>query len=119
MASRASQSAIKAIEKKGGKIVCKFYNELALRDCVDGRTDRVSAAPTRREDIGEYPHIVYIAPGSRSPAEWYTDRKHRGYLNSRVLQSLGDLPFVEGRWHALATQLSQYRTQKFGQPLQK
>jgi len=54
VASRASQSAIKAIEKKGGKIVCKYYNELALRDCVKGRTDRVSAAPTRREDIGEF-----------------------------------------------------------------
>jgi len=54
VASRASQSAIKAIEQKGGKIVCKYYNELALRDCVKGRTDRVSAAPTRREDIGEF-----------------------------------------------------------------
>ena len=51
VASRASTSAIKAIESNGGKIVCKYYNELALRDCVEGRSDRISAAPTRREDI--------------------------------------------------------------------
>lgn len=50
--SRASKSAIKAIEDQGGKVVCKYYNDLALRDCVKGRTDRVEAAPTRREDIG-------------------------------------------------------------------
>ena len=52
VASRASRAAIEAIESKGGKIVCKFYNALALRDCVEGRSDRISAAPTRREDIG-------------------------------------------------------------------
>ena len=52
VASRASKSAIEAIEKAGGKVVCKYYNALALRDCVKGRDDRMSAAPTRREDIG-------------------------------------------------------------------
>jgi len=52
--SRASKSAIEAIEKCRGRIVCKYYNALALQDCVEGRTDRVSAAPTRREDIGKF-----------------------------------------------------------------
>lgn len=52
IASRASKSAIEAIEKTGGKLVCKYYNNLALQDCVEGRIDRLSAAPTRREDIG-------------------------------------------------------------------
>jgi large subunit ribosomal protein L15 len=56
IASRASQSAIKAIEDKGGKIVCKYYT-LALRDCLEGRIDRISAAPTRREDISKLPNI--------------------------------------------------------------
>jgi hypothetical protein len=50
--SRASKTAIDAIERNGGKVVCKFYNALALRDCIEGRSDRISAAPTRREDIG-------------------------------------------------------------------
>jgi hypothetical protein len=51
--SRASKSAIQAIEKSGGKVVCRYYNALALQDCVEGRADRLSAAPTRREDIGK------------------------------------------------------------------
>lgn len=54
MPSRASRSAIKAIEGNGGKVVCKYYNSLGLRDCIQGRTDRSTAAPTRREDISEF-----------------------------------------------------------------
>lgn len=49
--SRASKSAIKAIEASGGSVFCQYYNSLALRDCIKDRTDRVSAAPTRRNDI--------------------------------------------------------------------
>ena len=50
--ARASQSAIRAVEKIGGTVFCKYYNALAIRDCVDGRTDRVEAAPVRKNDIG-------------------------------------------------------------------
>lgn len=52
--SRASKSAIKAIESNGGSVFCQYYNSLALRDCVKGQTDRVSAAPTRRNDISAF-----------------------------------------------------------------
>lgn len=51
--SRASRSAIESIEKNGGKVVCVYHNPLALRDCVKGRDDRLSAAPTRRQDISK------------------------------------------------------------------
>jgi len=61
--SSASQSAIKAIEEKGGRVVCKYYNDLALKDCVQGRTDRKSALPVRKNDI-----------------LWYSRWKNRGYL---------------------------------------
>ncbi|KAG6850473.1 hypothetical protein H0H93_012894 [Arthromyces matolae] len=57
-ASRASKSAIKAIENTGGKVVCQYYNSMSLRDCVKGRTDRTAAAPTRREDIGMTPLLL-------------------------------------------------------------
>lgn len=50
--SRASKSAIRAVEKVGGTVFCKYYNPLALRDCVKGRTDRTQAAPVRQNDIG-------------------------------------------------------------------
>jgi hypothetical protein len=49
--SRASQSAIKAVEAVGGSVFCQYYNPMALRDCVKSREDRISAAPTRRTDI--------------------------------------------------------------------
>lgn len=95
VASRASKSAIESIEKNGGKIVCKYHNALALRDCVKGRKDRISAAPTRREDI-----------------VWYGEHHNRGYLSPKTLDSLKDLPIVEERWKTLATQLNAWKTQK-------
>jgi len=94
--SRASKSAIEAIESKGGKVVCKYYNALALRDCLKGRTDRISAAPTRRQDI-----------------IWYGRLRNRGYLSPGTLQRVGDLPFVEERWRTLSKELSVWRNQKF------
>ncbi|KAF5373105.1 hypothetical protein D9758_001731 [Tetrapyrgos nigripes] len=100
--SRASKSAIKAIEALGGQVVCKYYNPLALRDCVKGRTDRTEAAPTRRQDI-----------------MWYNNYRNRGYLSPELLRSLGDLPFVEDRWRSLAGQLSKWRKQDFDRPKKK
>ena len=50
--SRASKSAIEAVEKLGGTVFCRYYNRLSLYDCVKGRNDRIDAAPTRRQDIG-------------------------------------------------------------------
>lgn len=50
--SRASRSAVEAVEKLGGTVFCRYYNRLSLYECVKGRTDRIDAAPTRRQDIG-------------------------------------------------------------------
>ncbi|KAF9027149.1 hypothetical protein BDZ89DRAFT_1067153 [Hymenopellis radicata] len=94
--SRASKSAVKAIEANGGTVVCKYYNPLALRDCIHGRTDRTEAAPTRREDI-----------------VWYGRDRNRGYLSPPYLEKLGDLPFVQDRWKVLAKELGAWRKQEF------
>ncbi|KZT11451.1 ribosomal protein L15 [Laetiporus sulphureus 93-53] len=91
--SRASKSAIRAVEKLGGTVFCKHYNVLALRDCVKGRTDRVQAAPTHRRDI-----------------EWYTQWKNRGYLSPTAIKTM---PVVEERWKVLSEQLTKYTTQEF------
>ncbi|KAL1727217.1 ribosomal protein L18e/L15P [Schizophyllum commune] len=90
--SRASKSAIRAIEAAGGKVVCKYYNALSLRNCVRGVTDKVEAAPTRREDI-----------------VWYTEYNNRGYIAPRTLKLLGDQPFVEERWKVLSEELNKFR----------
>ncbi|KAI0928210.1 hypothetical protein AcW1_005525 [Taiwanofungus camphoratus] len=91
--SRASQSAVRAVEKLGGTVFCKYYNPLALRDCVKGRTDRVQAAPTHRRDI-----------------LWYTQWKNRGYLSPTAVKTM---PVVEDRWKVLSEQLRAYKTQEF------
>jgi len=95
IASRASKSAIDAIEKNGGKVVCKYYNSLALQDCVEGRIDRISAAPTRREDI-----------------IWYGKHRHRGFMSSTTLKSLEGMPFVEERWKLLSSELGRWKKQE-------
>ncbi|KAF4615452.1 hypothetical protein D9613_002876 [Agrocybe pediades] len=94
IASRASQSAIQAIERTGGKIVCKYYNSLALQDCVEGRIDRISAAPTRREDI-----------------IWYGEHRNRGFMSSLTLKALEGMPFVEERWKLLSSELGRWKKQ--------
>lgn len=114
VASRASKSAIEAIEATGGKVVCKYYNELALRDCVKGRTDRVSAAPTTRKDIGA-PSVTTSCPQRTDPLRrlvWYGLYRNRGFMSSKTLQEVGDLPWVEERWKALSEQLGVWRKQK-------
>ena len=66
IASRASKSAIAAIESTGGSVFCKHYNSLALRDCIKGETSRLSAAPTRKTDIRTtnslYDHEMHLTP---------------------------------------------------------
>lgn len=49
--SKASQTAIRAIESAGGSVVCKYLNDLALKDVVHGRADRKPAMPVRKADI--------------------------------------------------------------------
>lgn len=63
--SRASKSAIKAIEAAGGSVFCKYYNQVSLFDCLKGKTDRTSAAPTLRKDISTFlssPILLYFPP---------------------------------------------------------
>ncbi|OCH95264.1 ribosomal protein L15 [Obba rivulosa] len=93
--ARASQTAIRAVEKLGGTVFCKYYNDLALRDEVKGRTDRLQAAPTLRKDI-----------------MWYTNWHNRGYLSPTALRKM---PIVEERWKTISEQLVKYKTQTFEQ----
>lgn len=68
--SRASKSAIEAIEAAGGSVFCKYYNQVSLFDCLKGKTDRISAAPTLRKDISAfvfpfpYLHPKLLVPSS-------------------------------------------------------
>lgn len=114
IASRASKSAIKAIELSGGKVVCKFYNTLALLDCVEGRIDRLAAAPTRREDISTQIHYVsfVLRPDRRLSLVWYGKHQNRGFISPATLKSLEGMPFLEERWKQLSTELGRWKKQQ-------
>ncbi|KAI8977656.1 ribosomal protein L18e/L15P [Mycotypha africana] len=68
--SRASQKAIEAVEKAGGKIVTRYYNALGLRSLIHPEKFTVLpklARPLRKEEIN-----------------YYSDPKNRGYLAQEV-----------------------------------
>ena len=110
VSSRASKSAIAAIERAGGTVYCKYYNPLALRDCVDGRTDRIAAAPTKRKDIGLSAIHHQVAPSADSLLEWYTHWGNRGYLS---LQAIKKMPFVDDRLKELSREFTTFKSQPF------
>jgi len=91
--SRASKSAIAAIERAGGTVYCKYYNPLALGDCIDGRADRIAAAPTKRKDI-----------------EWYTRWGNRGYLSPHAIKKM---PSVDDRSRELSREFTAFKSQPF------
>ncbi|KAI8354335.1 ribosomal protein L18e/L15P [Mortierella sp. GBAus27b] len=64
--SRASKSAIKAIEANGGKITSVYYNELGLR------------ALTKPEKFEVLPR--FARPMTKKDIAFYSDEANRGYL---------------------------------------
>ena len=89
---------------------CKYYNPLALRDCVNGRTDRTQAAPVRQTDIGTSHRLYLQHQVSYTCSVWYTSWKNRGYLSPMALKTM---PHVEERWKTLSEQLSAFKTQGY------
>lgn len=110
VSSRASKSAISAIERVGGTVYCKYYNPLALRDCVDGRTDRIAAAPTKRKDIGLSTVHQQVAPSANSLLEWYTHWGHRGYLSPQAIKKM---PSVDDRLKEISREFTTFKSQSF------
>eukprot|EP00501_MAST-03F_sp_TOSAG23-6_P001778 GSMAST32.ASY1.ANO1.1856.1 assembled CDS len=84
--SKASQSAIKAVENAGGRIVCAYYNDLGIR------------ALTRPDK--------FLAKGKQIPKRarpkpkimpYYTSFRNRGYLSPEIM--LTEQPFFpEGEY---------------------
>lgn len=113
--SRASKSAIEAIEKLGGVVVCKYYNPLALQDMSKGRSDHTEAAPTNRRDIST-PTAPFIAVLCRTHVVcivWYSQDRNRGYISPKTLERFSEMPFVEERWKVLASELGKWKGQDF------
>lgn len=69
--SRASTSAIEAIEKAGGKVTTRFFNKVGIKSIT-------------HPHLIEQPHRLAGA-SSRFDIEYYRDPAHRGYLSGSVL----------------------------------
>jgi large subunit ribosomal protein L15 len=91
MVSRASASAIKAVEDAGGKIVTRYYTKEAIRRLVKGEsinTDKpLPVGPEHVEGVlakarAAKKHYYRLPdPTSREDIEYYRDPAHRGYLS--------------------------------------
>ena len=69
--SRASKTAIKAIERQGGKITCAHYNKLGLRLLLKPEKFEGRRIPRR-------------ARPPKKLMEYYTNVENRGYLADPV-----------------------------------
>lgn len=92
--SRASASAISAVEKAGGKIMTRYYTKQAIKRLVEGKSFHTDKPlPTGAEHVE--PVLTELRqkgfsyrlpdPTARWDIEYYRDPAHRGYL-SHMLQ---------------------------------
>ncbi|KAK4154449.1 hypothetical protein C8A00DRAFT_42804 [Chaetomidium leptoderma] len=94
MVSRASASAIKAVEQAGGKITTRYYTKEAIRRLVKGEsisTDKpLPVGPEFVEGVlaqarATKKHYHRLPdPTSRVDIEYYRDPAHRGYLSHKL-----------------------------------
>lgn len=89
--SRASASAILAVEAAGGKITTRYYTKAAIKNLVSGKsvhTDKpLPVGPEHVESVLQQArtsrkHFYRLPdPTSRWDIEYYRDPAHRGYLS--------------------------------------
>ncbi|KAI0148395.1 ribosomal protein L18e/L15P [Xylariaceae sp. FL1272] len=93
MISRASASAIAAVEKAGGKIVTRYYTKQSIRRLVQGKSVNTALPlPVGAEHVQpvlegmRQKGFSYRLPDptSRWDIEYYRDPAHRGYLSHQL-----------------------------------
>lgn len=79
--SRASASAIEAIEKAGGSVTTRYYSEAALKRVKQGLSHPFLSIGSKSED-DSWKEFKYRLPdpAGRRDIEYYRDPAHRGYL---------------------------------------
>ncbi|KAK4554366.1 YmL10 [Recurvomyces mirabilis] len=104
--SRASASAIAAVEKAGGTVTTRFYTDFAIKKIKAGLMDPIHSLQSRiamSEDseagaeaaadalVEERRRFKYRLPDptSRRDLEYYRDEAHRGYLSHMVRDGHG------------------------------
>ena len=88
--SRASKTAIDAIESVGGKVTTRYYTKPSIKRINQGLTHPYLSILSERKDdsISEYKYRL-PDPASRKDIEYYRDPAHRGYLSHQVEEGQG------------------------------
>lgn len=108
--SRASASAIEAIENAGGTVTTRFYTAFAIQRILKGQTDPINSLSSQPAEGQEPTRSAFMPrlpdPTSRKDLEYYRDRAHRGYLSYQVPE--GESPSLF--WKAKAMRDNKRRT---------
>ncbi|KAK9771804.1 putative Ribosomal protein L18e/L15P [Seiridium cardinale] len=90
MVSRASATAIEAVEQAGGKVVTRYYTKQSIKRLVEGKSVNTALPlPVGAEHVGPVLERVRTKgfsyrlpdPTSRWDIEYYRDPAHRGYMS--------------------------------------
>ncbi|KAI9803202.1 MAG: hypothetical protein M1825_001993 [Sarcosagium campestre] len=86
LVSRASASAIAAIEATGGSVLTRYYTPFSIRQVLRGNCDSGASMLSPIAAAEEIEHFKYRLPDpiARKSIEYYRDRAHRGYLSQSV-----------------------------------
>ena len=97
--SRASASAIAAIEAAGGSVTTRYYTPFSLQRVIKGETDPIHSLQSRITVEGQGEPPVYPKrlpdPTSRKDIEYYRDPAHRGYLSYQLDEGQGPSLFFK------------------------
>ncbi|TAQ84263.1 hypothetical protein B7494_g7415 [Chlorociboria aeruginascens] len=108
LVSRASATAIEAIEAVGGKVTTRYYTKQSIKRLLKGESES-SFTPLAMSPIATTPSSILDAvaatakpfsyrlpdPTSRKDMEYYRDPAHRGYLSHLVEEGHGPSLFFK------------------------
>ncbi|KAL8763688.1 MAG: hypothetical protein Q9184_000583 [Pyrenodesmia sp. 2 TL-2023] len=97
--SRASASAIAAIEAAGGSVITRYYSPHSIRRIVKGETDPIHSLQSQialglQSELGVYTKRL-PDPTGRKDIEYYRDPAHRGYLSYQLEEGQGPSLFFK------------------------
>ncbi|KAL8670608.1 MAG: hypothetical protein Q9168_004857 [Polycauliona sp. 1 TL-2023] len=101
IASRASASAIAAIEAAGGSVTTRYYTPASIERIIKGRTDPIHslqsqiAMPVDEPQERMFFPIRLPDPTGRKDIEYYRDPAHRGYLSHQLEEGQGPSLFFK------------------------
>ncbi|EOD49692.1 50s ribosomal subunit protein l15 [Neofusicoccum parvum] len=95
--SRASTTAIAAVEAAGGTVITRYYSPNGIKHVLRGLSDPIASIQMPTEIASASGSFKYRLPDatSRKDIEYYRDPAHRGYLSHLVSDGEGPSLFFK------------------------